>query len=105
MSQTKNIQEILDRWKSLQSDNVTSESALLNIVLGDLPHVTAALETTMQLATHATELLENAFSMPKDTEGIRIRSEDAVKLQWALQQFKNTIDSETVSPSLPDNCL
>jgi len=41
----------------------------------------------IDVADRAYELLINAYSSPGDEQGVRMKSEDAVRLQWALRQI------------------
>ena len=41
----------------------------------------------LDVADKARTLLTNAYAMPADEQGVRLKSEDAVRLQWALQQI------------------
>lgn len=40
----------------------------------------------VDVAEKAHALLLNAYSAPGDEHGVRLKSEDAVRLQWALRQ-------------------
>jgi hypothetical protein len=54
----------------------------------------ATITLTREEATHVLDvaekayaLLVNAYSAPGDELGVRLKSEDAVRLQWALRQI------------------
>jgi hypothetical protein len=53
----------------------------------DVARLVRFAEKAVAAAEKANELLGNAYSMPNDEGGIRILSQDAVKLQWALKEI------------------
>ncbi|HSF13991.1 MAG TPA: hypothetical protein VLK65_00400 [Vicinamibacteria bacterium] len=62
--------------------------------LGAMPQESDAVTLTreevgllLDVADKARTLLANAYAMPADELGVRLKSEDAVRLQWALQQI------------------
>ncbi len=72
----------LARLKELAADEAAAET-----LRRELSDVADVLEKSLEAATLAHELLTNAYSNPTDSEGIRIQSADAVKLQWALHEI------------------
>jgi hypothetical protein len=47
----------------------------------------------MEVAERANALLVNTYSLPADELGVRLNSEDAVKLQWVLRNVGIADDS------------
>ena len=84
MSEVKPVSEIVSQLKALADDNVADEEILLAF-RNDLPRVLDFVEKSVEVAEKARELLAHAYST-QDAGGIRIQSEDAVKLQWALRE-------------------
>ena len=87
MSEVESVAEVVSRWKSLVEDEAAEDSARAEAFRSDAARVLAFLEKSMDAAEKAQAVLENAYSVPGDSEGIRIQSEDAVKLQWALRSI------------------
>jgi len=80
MSSSKRLADALAKLQAF-SDNADVPDS----VRGELPEIIEAVEKSMEIADQARELLTNAYSTPDDSEGVRIQSGDAVKLQWALR--------------------
>ena len=79
--------DVLSRLKTLIEDRSMEDSELANAIRQEVPTVVAFVEKSMEIADKARELLQNAYSTPDDSNGIRIQSGDAVKLQWALHEL------------------
>jgi hypothetical protein len=77
------IRELVERLKKIES----AESEGIRLSPEDLSRLLAFVENGLKLADSASALLANSFSVPDDERGIRFRSEDAVKLQWALHEM------------------
>jgi hypothetical protein len=77
------IRELVERLRKIESAG--SEGTRLS--REDLSRLLGFVEKGLEVAESATTLLTNAFSLPDDERGIRIRSEDAVRLQWALREM------------------
>ena len=84
MSDVKPVSEIVSHLKELAGDSATADDEIITAFRNDVPRVLEFLEKSMDVAGKAQELLANAYST-QDAEGIRVQSEDAVKLQWALR--------------------
>ena len=76
----ESIRELVERLKSETSDPVSLPKA-------DLDRLLAFLDKAVEAAERANTLLVNAYSEPGDERGIRLVSEDAVRLQWALREI------------------
>lgn len=85
MSEVKPVSEIVSQLKALANDSSSANEEILAAFRNDLPRVLDFAEKSVEVAAKAHELLANAYST-QDAEGIRIQSEDAVKLQWALRE-------------------
>ena len=80
------VSELVSRLKELSADAEASEADLAAAFRSDVPRLLEFLEKTMEVGEKAQEMLVKAYSRPNDGgHGIRIQSEDAVKLQWALR--------------------
>ena len=84
MDNIKPVSEVLSQLKELAADNESADDAIVAAFRNDLPRVLEFVEKSVEVAEKAHALLANAYST-QDAEGIRIQSEDAVKLQWALR--------------------
>jgi hypothetical protein len=84
VSEVKPVSEIVSQLKILAADSSSEDKEILLAFRNDLPRVLDFVEKSVEVAAKAHELLANAYST-QDAEGIRIQSEDAVKLQWALR--------------------
>lgn len=62
-----------------------ADAELIAFSRNELPRALEFLERAMEVAERANALLVNAYSLPADELGVRLNSEDAVKLQWALR--------------------
>ena len=80
----KPVSEVVAQLKELAGDAEASDDAIIAAFKDELPRVLDFLEKSVDVAEKAHELLTNAYS-GQDADGIRINSEDAVKLQWALR--------------------
>ena len=85
MSEVKPVSEIVSQLKALANDTSSANEEILVAFRNDLPRVLDFAEKSVEVAAKAHALLANAYST-QDAEGIRIQSEDAVKLQWALRE-------------------
>lgn len=85
MSGTREVSALAARLKELAASDSASDAELMEAFRNDVPRVLDFIEKSVEVAERAHELLANAFSSPDDAQGIRIQSEDAVKLQWALR--------------------
>ena len=76
-------------WKAQGNEVPKAKSAadasLIAFSRNELSRVLDFLEGAMEVAERANVLLVNAYSLPADELGVRLNSEDAVKLQWALR--------------------
>lgn len=86
MTEIKPVSKVVSQLKELASDGAAADEAILAAFKNDLPRVLDFVEKSVDVAEKAHELLANAYST-QDSEGIRIQSEDAVKLQWALREI------------------
>jgi hypothetical protein len=77
------IRELVERLR--RTEGVESEAIRLS--REDLSRVLDFVEKGLVVAESASALLANSFSVPDDERGIRFRSEDAVRLQWALREM------------------
>ena len=93
MSDVKPVSEIVSHLKELAGDSATADDEIITAFRNDVPRVLEFLEKSADVAEKAHELLANAFST-QDADGIRVQSEDAVKLQWALRAVGVGDDSE-----------
>lgn len=84
MSEIKSVSEIVSQLKQLVGDGASGDDEILAAFRNDLPRVLDFVDKSVEVAEKAHELLANAYST-QDAQGIRIQSEDAVKLQWALR--------------------
>ncbi len=84
MSDVKPVAEIVSHLKELAGDSTSADHEIIAAFRNDVPRVIEFLEKSADVAEKAHELLANAYSA-RDADGIRIQSEDAVKLQWALR--------------------
>jgi hypothetical protein len=84
VSEVKPVSEIVSQLKALADNSSSADEEILLAFRNDLPRVLDFAEKSVEVAAKAHELLANAYST-QDAEGIRIQSEDAVKLQWALR--------------------
>ena len=84
MSEVKSVSEVVSQLKELASDSASANEEMIAAFRNDLPRVLDFVEKSVEVAEKAHELLANAYST-QDAGGIRIQSEDAVKLQWALR--------------------
>lgn len=78
------VSEVVDRLKALLADEASSDD-VSSAFKDDVPRLLDFVEKSVDVAEKAHALLANAYST-QDAEGIRINSEDAVKLQWALRE-------------------
>ena len=85
MSEARALSEVVAQLKKLASDEAAPDADLVEAFRSDVLQVLDFLEKSLEVAEKAKGLLENAYSLPDDGRGIRIQSEDAVKLQWALR--------------------
>ena len=85
MDNVKPVSEVVSQLKELASDPESSDEAIIAAFKTELPRVLEFVEKSVGVAEKAHELLTNAYS-GQDADGIRINSEDAVKLQWALRE-------------------
>lgn len=67
--------QLAERLKAL-----TEESDTITLTQDDAARI-------VDVAEKAYTLLVNAYSAPGDEHGVRLKSEDAVRLQWALRQI------------------
>lgn len=86
MSEVEPVSEVVSRLKELAGDTESADEAMIAAFRNDLPRLLDFVEKSAAVAERAHELLANAYST-QDAEGIRINSEDAVKLQWALRSI------------------
>ena len=93
MSDVKPVSEIVSQLKDLARDGASADDESIAAFRNDMPRVLEFLEKTVDVAEKAHELLANAYST-QDASGIRIQSEDAVKLQWALRAVGIGDDSD-----------
>ena len=93
MSDVKPVSEIVSQLKDLASDSASADREMIAAFRNDVPRVLEFLEKSVDVAEKAHELLTNAYST-QDASGIRIQSEDAVKLQWALRAVGIGDDSD-----------
>ncbi len=84
MSDVKPVSEIVSHLKELAGDSTSADHEIIAAFRNDVPRVIEFLEKSADVAEKAHELLANAYST-QDADGIRVQSEDAVKLQWALR--------------------
>jgi hypothetical protein len=84
VSEVKSVSEVVSQLKQLSGDSASENEAIIAAFRNDLPRVLDFVEKSVEVADKAHELLANAYST-QDAAGIRIQSEDAVKLQWALR--------------------
>ncbi len=84
MSDVKPVSEIVSQLKGLAGDSACADHEIIAAFRNDVPRVLEFVEKSVDIAEKAHELLANAYST-RDADGIRIQSEDAVKLQWALR--------------------
>jgi len=84
--EVKTVSELVSRLKELSTDAEASEADLAAAFRSDVPRLLELLDKAMEVGEKAQEMLVKAYSLPDDGgHGIRIQSEDAVKLQWALR--------------------
>lgn len=76
------IRELIARLKQIDS----SEEEVV-LAPADVERLVGFVEKSVAAAERANELLANAYSLPGDEGGIRFRSQDAVRLQWALKEI------------------
>lgn len=76
----KTIQELVESLKAGTSDPVSLSRP-------DLDRLLVFLDKAVEAAERANTLLVNAYSEPGDEKGVRLVSEDAVRLQWALREI------------------
>jgi len=84
VSEVKPVSEIVSHLKELAGDSTSADREMIAAFRNDVPRVLEFLEKSADVAKKAHELLANAYST-QDANGIRVQSEDAVKLQWALR--------------------
>ena len=84
MSDVKPVSEIVSHLKELAGDSTSTDHEIIAAFRNDVPRVLEFLEKSADVAEKAHELLANAYST-QDADGIRVQSQDAVKLQWALR--------------------
>ena len=84
MSDLKPVSEIVSQLKELAGNSTSADHEIIAAFRNDVPRVLEFLEKSADVAAKAHELLANAYST-EDADGIRVQSEDAVKLQWALR--------------------
>lgn len=84
MSEVQSVSKVVAQLKELAGDSASADDAMIAAFRNELPRVLDFVEKSVEVAEKAHELLANAYST-QDAEGIRIQSEDAVKLQWALR--------------------
>ncbi len=84
MSDVKPVSEIVSHLKELAGDSTSADHEIIAAFRNDVPRVLEFVEKSVDIAEKAHELLANAYST-QDADGIRIQSEDAVKLQWSLR--------------------
>jgi hypothetical protein len=77
------IRELVQRLRKTES----AESEGIRLSREDLSRLLDFVEKGLGVAESASTLLTNSFSVPDDERGIRFRSEDAVRLQWALHEM------------------
>lgn len=77
-------QRAVDEFKELGSD--VDDSRLAAFARSELPELVVFTEKALELAERANALLANAYAS-QDAEGIRLSSEDAVRLQWSLRSL------------------
>ena len=87
MTDVRSVSEAVSRLKELAAEPAADDTTLAAAFRDDVGRVVAFLEKSMAAAETANALLANAYSTPGDAQGIRIQSEDAVKLQWALREI------------------
>jgi hypothetical protein len=96
VSEVEPVSEVVSRLKELAGDSESADEAKIAAFRSDLPRLLDFVEKSADVAEKAHELLANAYST-QDAEGIRINSEDAVKLQWALRSIGVGDDSGELS--------
>ncbi len=84
MSDVKPVSEIVSHLKELAGDSTSADHEIIAAFRNDVPRVLEFLEKSVDVAEKAQELLANSYST-QDADGVRVQSEDAVKLQWALR--------------------
>ena len=85
MTEAQPVADVVARLKELVSDADAADAEVIAAFRHDVPRVLEFVEKSVRVAERAHELLANAYST-QDAEGVRINSEDAVKLQWALRE-------------------
>ena len=75
---------VVDAFNELGPD--VDDARLAAFARSELPELVVFTEKALELAQRANDLLANAYSS-QDADGIRLNSEDAVKLQWSLQSL------------------
>ncbi len=85
MGDVKAAREALSDLKKLAERETASEAELAAVFRREMPRLIDFLDKTLDVAEKSEALLKNAYSTPDDERGIRIQSEDAVKLQWSLR--------------------
>lgn len=88
------VRELVERLKALASTVDAAGSEKVTLDGTDLARLLEFVEKAISVAERANTLLVNAFSMQGDERGVRMLSEDAVKLQWALREIGIGDDSE-----------
>lgn len=80
----KPVSEVVSQLKALADDPEASDEAIMAAFEDELPRLLDFVEKSVDVSEKAHALLVNAYS-GQDADGIRINSEDAIKLQWALR--------------------
>lgn len=84
MDDIKPVSEIVSQLKELAADSESADDVIVAAFRNDVPRLLEFVDKSVEVAEKAHALLASAYST-RDSEGIRIQSEDAVKLQWALR--------------------